>query len=106
MDSNIHINFYSQGGGLIREIKLPMQKIELKVQGEGLMCEGGGRNCGILQYYYLIFKYNLRWDDSTERKALFREDFILSSRTHSGSNVKITIIKIITMGYTLVTRRE
>ena len=40
--------FYSQGGGgLIRETKLPMQELE---QG-GLMREGG-RNRGILRYYY------------------------------------------------------
>ena len=34
--------FYSQGGGggLIRETKLPMQELELKMQG-GLMREGG-----------------------------------------------------------------
>ena len=33
--------FYSQGGGgLIREAKLPMQELELKMQG-GLMREGG-----------------------------------------------------------------
>ena len=35
--------FYSQRGGLIRETKLPMQELELKLQG--------GRICGILQYY-------------------------------------------------------
>ena len=35
--------FYSQGGGLIRETKVPMQELELKM-------EGGGRNRGILQY--------------------------------------------------------
>ena len=43
--------FYSQGGGpgLIREIKLPMQELELKMQG-GLIREGGGgRNHGILR---------------------------------------------------------
>ena len=40
--------FYSQGGGLIRETKLPMQELELKMQG-GLMREGG-RNRGILRY--------------------------------------------------------
>ena len=35
--------FYSQGGGggLIRETKLPMQELELKMQG-GLMRERGG----------------------------------------------------------------
>ena len=45
--------FYSQGGGggLIRETKVPMQELELKMQG-GLMREGGGRNRGILRYYY------------------------------------------------------
>ena len=36
-------------GGLIRETKLPMQELELKMQG-GLMREGG-RNRGILRYY-------------------------------------------------------
>ena len=43
--------FYSQGGGggLICETKLPMQELELKMQG-GLMREGGGRNRGILRY--------------------------------------------------------
>ena len=42
--------FYSQGGGgLIRETKVPMQELELKMQG-GLMREGG-RNRGILRYY-------------------------------------------------------
>ena len=38
-----------EGGGLIREIKLPMQELELKMQGGGLMREGG-RNRGILRY--------------------------------------------------------
>ena len=36
--------FYSQGGGgLIRETKVPMQELELKMErgGGGLMCEGG-----------------------------------------------------------------
>ena len=32
--------FYSQGGGLIRETKVPMQELELKMEG-GLMREGG-----------------------------------------------------------------
>ena len=42
--------FYSQGGGgLIRETKVPMQELELKMEG-GLMREGG-RNRGILRYY-------------------------------------------------------
>ena len=31
--------FYSQGGGLIREIKLPIQELELKMQG-GLFARG------------------------------------------------------------------
>ena len=45
--------FYSQGGGgLIRETKLPLQELELKMQG-GLMREGG-RNRGILRYTSLI----------------------------------------------------
>ena len=33
--------FYSQGGGLIRETKLPMQELELKMQGGGLCARGG-----------------------------------------------------------------
>ena len=37
-----------EGGGLIRETKVPMQELELKMQG-GLMREGG-RNRGILRY--------------------------------------------------------
>ena len=36
--------FYSQGGGLIHEIKLPMQELELKM--------GVGCNHGILQYMH------------------------------------------------------
>ena len=46
--------FYSQGGGggLIRETKLPMQELELEMQGGGLMREGG-RNRGILRYMYI-----------------------------------------------------
>ena len=45
--------FYSRGGGgLIRKTKLPMQELELKMQG-GLMCEVG-RNRGILRYYIHI----------------------------------------------------
>ena len=39
--------FYSQGGGLICETKVPMQELELKMEG-GLMREGG-RNRGILR---------------------------------------------------------
>ena len=39
--------FYSQGGGgLIRETKLPMQELELEMQG-------GGRNSGILRYMHV-----------------------------------------------------
>ena len=38
MDSILQFN--REGGGLIRETKLPMQELELKMQG-GLMCEGG-----------------------------------------------------------------
>ena len=39
-----------RGGGLYaRLLKLPMQELELKMQG-GLMREGG-HNCGILRYY-------------------------------------------------------
>ena len=44
--------FYSQGGGgLIRETKVPMQELELKMEG-GLMREGG-RNRGILRYMHV-----------------------------------------------------
>ncbi|MCG8624648.1 MAG: hypothetical protein MJE68_21965 [Proteobacteria bacterium] len=42
------LHFTVGGGGLIRETKLPMQELELKMQG-GLMREGG-RNRGILWY--------------------------------------------------------
>ena len=43
-------SFYSQGGGgLIRETKVPMQELELKMEG-GVYARGG-RNCGILRYY-------------------------------------------------------
>ena len=42
------------GGGLIRETKVPMQELELKMEG-GLMREGG-RNRGILRYIQLTFK--------------------------------------------------
>ena len=38
--------FYSQRGGLTRETKLPMQELELKMQG-GLCARGG--NHGILR---------------------------------------------------------
>ena len=43
--------FYSRGGGggLILETKVPMQELELKMQGGGLMCEGR-RNRRILRY--------------------------------------------------------
>ena len=35
--------FYSQGGGgLIRETKVPMQKLELKMEGGGAYARGGG----------------------------------------------------------------
>ena len=48
--------FYSQGeGGLIRETKVPMQELELKM--EGGLCTRGGRNRGIL--WYSIFKHLL-----------------------------------------------
>ena len=42
------------GGGLIRETKVPMQELELKMQG-GLMREGG-RNRGILRYSLNVAK--------------------------------------------------
>ena len=32
--------FYCQGGGLIHETKLPMQELELKMQGRGLCMRG------------------------------------------------------------------
>ena len=38
-----------EGGGLIREIKLPMQELELKMQGGGGAYVRGGHNRGILQ---------------------------------------------------------
>ena len=41
-----------RGGGLLRETKLPMQELELKVQ-RGL-CTRGGRNCGILWCIMII----------------------------------------------------
>ena len=42
-----------RGGELIiiRETKLPMQELELKVQGAYAR---GGRNCGIFQYRYVL----------------------------------------------------
>ena len=46
MDSNIYI--LQQGGGLIRETKLPMQKLQLKLQGG--LCARGGCICGIVRY--------------------------------------------------------
>ena len=50
--TDLRTPFYSQGGGgLIRETKLPMQELELKMQG-GLMREGG-RNREILRYLYV-----------------------------------------------------
>ena len=36
-----YVHFSVREGGLIRVTKIPMQKLELKMQG-GLMCEGGG----------------------------------------------------------------
>ena len=41
---------YNQEGVLIRETKLPMQELELKMQGG--LCARGGRNHGILRYMY------------------------------------------------------
>ena len=50
--------FYSQGGGgLIREIKLPMPELELKMQGGG-----GGvimRFCGIIIISYSHCSHNI-----------------------------------------------
>ena len=48
-----------KGGGLISETKLPMQKLELKMQG-GLMREGG-RNRGILRYFHAEFLKEIRY---------------------------------------------
>ena len=44
---DLWVLFFCQGGGLICETKLPMQELELKVQG-GLCMRGQGHNCGIL----------------------------------------------------------
>ena len=44
-------------GGLIRETKLPMQELELKMQG-GLMREGGG----VIAGFYGIYMYNVICD--------------------------------------------
>ena len=44
-------HFTVREGGLIRETKLPMQELELKMQG-GLCARGGGRNHGILRYIH------------------------------------------------------
>ena len=45
--------FYSQRRwGLIRETKLPLRELELKIQGEGGLYTRWGRNRGILRYYY------------------------------------------------------
>ena len=38
MDSILQLG---RGGGLIRETKLPMQELELKMQGGGLCARGG-----------------------------------------------------------------
>ena len=40
-----------EGGGLIHKTKIPMQELEVKVQG-GLYARGGEHNCGILRYMY------------------------------------------------------
>ena len=47
MDSK-YLHFTVRDGGIICETKLPLQELELKMQG-GLMCEGEGRNCGTLR---------------------------------------------------------
>ena len=42
------------GGGYTRDkLKLPMQELELKVQGSLMRKGEGGRNCSILWYYYV-----------------------------------------------------
>ena len=42
------------GGGLMREIKIPLQDFALKMQ-RGLMREGGGGHiCGTLRYIIMI----------------------------------------------------
>ena len=46
---NIYILQSEREGGLIHETKLPMQELEPKLQGGGLIREGG-RICGILRY--------------------------------------------------------
>ena len=51
-------------GGLIRETKLPMQELELKMEG-GLMREGG-RNRGILRYMHF------QWSVIFATELLFR----------------------------------
>ena len=38
---NYGLHFTVREGGLIRETKVPMQELELKMQGGGLMREGG-----------------------------------------------------------------
>ena len=51
------LHFTVREGGLIRETKLPMQELELKMQG-GLMREGG-RNRGILRYMNTLSDINI-----------------------------------------------
>ena len=51
--------FYSQGGGgLIRETKVPMQELELKMQGgEGGLCARGG----VIAGFYGTTELHLLW---------------------------------------------
>ena len=47
--------FYSQGAGIIRETKLPMQELELKVPGRGLIYNSRGvYYCGVLPTEYVL----------------------------------------------------
>ena len=48
MDSK-YLNFTVRDGGLICETKLPLQELELKMQGGVSVRWGGGRNCGTLR---------------------------------------------------------
>jgi len=48
-------------GGLIREIKIPVQELRLKTLG-GLIREGGGGLiCGTLRYYSLSVEKQVPW---------------------------------------------
>ncbi len=51
----MYLQFIIGEGGLtcIRETKIPMQELELKMEGGGAYAREGGRNCGILRYMYV-----------------------------------------------------